>query len=919
MILFSEKDIRKIEVKWQKRWREAGIFEAEPKKGKKYFVTFPYPYINAAPHVGHAYSATRADMMARFMRLLGYNVLFPFGLHATGEPIMGAAKRIAMGDQKQIEAFVMSGIPREKVKEFDDPVKIVKFFAKTWVRDFQNYGLSVDWRRTFYTTKLNPEYNKFVTWQYKKLKKMGLVVKGKHPVIWCPSCESPTGSHDRKEGENATVVEYILLKFKFGDAFLPAATLRPETIFGVTNMWLNPEGDYVRAKVDDEVWIVSKESVKKLRDQEHEVEVLEEFKGKEIIGKSCVEPLSGREIPILPASFVDVRNATGVVMSVPAHAPYDYMALKDLGKLNELKPITIIKSEIGENPAEKICEQMGITSQEDEKLEQATKIIYRREFHKGILNEKCGEYSGKRVRDIKQKLVEDFSKKGMASIMYEASEPVICRCLTRCHVKIIKDQWFLKYSDEEWKKRALECLKKMKVYPDEARNWLENAIINMKDKACARKSGLGTPLPWDPEWIIEPLSDSTIYMSYYIIAKYVREGEVKAKNMKDEFFDYVLLGEGNPEEVGKKCGLDPKLLREIREEFEYFYPVDLRNSGKDLLPHHLPFFIFHHVVFFPEKYWPRAIGANGWVTVDGEKMSKSKGNFITLRQAVEEYGADASRLAFLDSNEGLADADFRRSAARNFKELLLKILMTLERFKDEKGGEDFMDDWLRSRIQFRIMKTREHLEKMENRSALLHSFHGLWQDITKYIQRKGKVNGKTIRYAFDVFARINVPFAPHTCEEIWERLGKKGFVHQAKWPEVRKEWMNEKLEYGQEIVDKLVSDVNEILNILKKKPSKITFFVASTWKREVLKEPKKLKEAIKEHGNVAIKLANILKDPSKRPKFILDESEEFELLESMKDYFKKVFNCEIEIKRENESEEEKAKQALPGKPAILVN
>src|SRR3989338_10270791 len=157
---------------------------------------------------------------------------------------------------------------------------------------------------------------------------------------------------------------------------------------------------------------------------------------------------------------------------------------------------------------------MGITNlSQIDKLDEATALLYKKEFHLGTLKN-CGVYSGMKVSESKEKLTLDFIDKGLADVMWEVNN-VVCRCTTKCHVKILENQWFLKFSDDDWKKKVRYCLSKMKIYPDEARNNFENTIDWLKDKACTRKSGLGTPVPWDREWIIETLYDSTVYMAYY--------------------------------------------------------------------------------------------------------------------------------------------------------------------------------------------------------------------------------------------------------------------------------------------------------------------------------------------------------------------------------------------------------------------
>ena len=123
------------------------------------------------------------------------------------------------------------------------------------------------------------------------------------------------------------------------------------------------------------------------------------------------------------------------------------------------------------------------------------------------------------------------------------NKPVYCRCGTLCYVKLLNNQWFLNYGNPEWKTLAFECLNSMEIIPSEIIKEFKNVFDWLKVRACARKTGLGTPLPWDKDWIVESLSDSVIYMAYYIISKYVNLHDLEkySKYIDNSFFDYVLL------------------------------------------------------------------------------------------------------------------------------------------------------------------------------------------------------------------------------------------------------------------------------------------------------------------------------------------------------------------------------------------
>ena len=137
-----------IEEKWQKKWRDEKHFESEPNAQKKFFVTVAYPYPNSPQHIGHGRTYTLADVHARFMRMCGYNVLFPMGFHYTGTPILGMARRVQENDKDLINAFrTLYKVPEQNISEFSDPVKIASYFHQEIKSGMIEMGYSIDWRR----------------------------------------------------------------------------------------------------------------------------------------------------------------------------------------------------------------------------------------------------------------------------------------------------------------------------------------------------------------------------------------------------------------------------------------------------------------------------------------------------------------------------------------------------------------------------------------------------------------------------------------------------------------------------------------------------------------------------------------------------------------------------------------------------
>lgn len=956
--------LKQIEDKWRKEWKKAKIFEANPdSQRKKCFVTFPYSYANGPLHVGHGFTATRVDAYARFKRMQGYNILFPWAWHWTGQTIAGASERVKAGDKDFVRALrEIDGVSEEDLKKFVDPSYMATYYTRENRETVKHIGFSVDWRRDFHTT--SSTFNKFIEWQYERLREKGYVAKGTHPVVWCPHCESPTGDHDRQEGEGVRPEEYILMKFKIKDAYLPAATFRPETIYGVTNMWINPDAAYIKAQVNNEQWIISEEAAEKLKEQRRKIEVISQFKGREIIGKHFVNPINNKKLLILPGWFVDPSHATGIVYSVPSHAPYDWLALRDLqtnpeslkefniepASVKNIQPISMIRVEgSGEHPAIELVEQMGVKNQYDPKAEEATKLLYKKEFHSGVLKDLCREYARKTVYEVKDRLIQDFKQKGIADSMYDLPQQVICRCLTPCIVKVLEGQWFLRYSDQAWKEKAKEALNKASVYPESAVQWFINVIDWLKEWPCARKTGLGTTLPWSPGWIVETLSDSTIYMAFYTISKHIKHFNIKPEQLIAQVFDYVFLGRGNVEKVAEKSQISRAVLESMRTEFLYWYPVDFRDSAKELVPNHLTFFLFHHVALFPPEHWPKAIGVNGMLMIEGKKMSKSKGNFVTLRNALNQYGADATRCALLLGAEDMDDPDWRSESVREVKgklESFYSLANSLIEAKREDVKVGHLEKWLISRLEHRTKKVTESMEIMKTRTAIENVFFEVWNDFRWYKRRKERSNTMILREAMETWIRLLAPFAPHICEELWNKLGRKSFISLAEWPTYDKKKVDVRAEETEGLIKNVLDDTFNILRATKIKPKKIYYYSAAPWKwkiylklmeksvstrvvqsevmRELMRDPdmKKMAKGVAKFISQVIDEINRMPDDKKIRQIKVGVIDENQALKGAETFFERELNAEISAYHEEDPRrhdpKKRAELAKPYRPAIYI-
>ena len=951
-----------IEKKWQKIWRENKLFQSDPNEKEKLFITVAYPYPSGAMHIGHGRTYTVPDVYARFKRMEGYNVLFPMAWHVTGAPVIGIADRIKRKDPWTLDLYErVHKVPHDTLPKLEDPINIVKYFSNEYHTVMDDMGYSIDWRREFRT--IDPTYKKFITWQAKKLKSLGLIKQGEHPVKYCPHDENPVGDHDLLEGEGVGVNELTLIKFEVEPGqFIVPATFRPETIFAATNVWLNPEVHYIEVEVksgacEGEKWIISNEAFLNLSNQ-HDLEIIGDIDPKPLIGKYVKNPLNGEPLPIFPASFVDPEYGSGTVFSVPAHAPADYIALRDLKENEDLikefdiadevakaEPINVVTVKgYGEFPAVEVVERMGIENQNDPKVQDATDELYKAEHSKGYISDHIEKYAGKRVAYIRDEIKADMIEEGSADIMYDFAErPVICRCGNKCVVKIMDDQWFIRYGDEEWTEKTQKLLAQETIIPGEIRSNFEYYLNWLDDWACSRRVGLGTRVPWDDQWLIEPLSDSTMYMSYYSIAKYLKD--MDPEDLNEAFFEKVFLGVDSDE-----ITVAPEIIDEIQAEFNYWYPLDWRLSAKDLVGNHLSFLMFTHAAIYPEEKWPKGTVVFGMGLLEGNKMSSSKGNVILLADAIKEYSADVVRLFLMASAEPWQDFDWREKEVKGTQRRLEWFREFAQKVEDIKGEkldlsnieevalERSIDKWMINQLNVHIKAATEALEVFQTRQALQHALFLLKKDLDHYMYRvKDIIDEKdpAVIYVLSTllssWIRLLAPFTPHTSEELWAKFGGEGYVSFAEWPKYNEDLISEEIERSESLVQNIVKDITEIKNIVDTDPEKIHIYLSPDWKWDLYKiadevgKPdigqimgRAIGQNIYDNKKEIAAAAKKISREMTKTRYI-GKIDEATILNDAKDFIEAEVDSEVIIHTDDSYDpQNKARNAMPYKPAIFM-
>jgi leucyl-tRNA synthetase len=450
-------------------------------------------------------------------------------------------------------------------------------------------------------------------------------------------------------------------------------------------------------------------------------------------------------------------------------------------------------------------------------------------------------------------------------------------------------------------------------------------------------------------------------MAYYTIVKTIKENKVQQDKLTTDVFDYIFLGKGNPTELAEKSGLNVKTIGQMRTEFTYFYPLDSRHSGRDLVPNHLTFMIFNHTAVFPEKNWPRQIAINGSVMMEGAKMSKSFGNIIPLREGLAKFGADPVRLSVLSTAELMQDADFSPTIAKSMRDRLERLYRFASKLAKTHSKETpqtsftAIDRWMLSRLNQHIKNATEAMDKLAVRKAIHTVLYELDQDFQWYLRRTANRKEKRKRKAaiaqvskevLDAQVRMLAPIAPHVCEEMWEMLGKEDFIARSPWPTNDESKIDVKAEENEGLITNVLEDTLNILKATRARPKKIHYYVAAPWKwktymkvlegsvsakilqkdlmKQLMQEPDlraKAEKVAKFTGQIVDDITRTSEE-TKEKQMQIGLLNELEALEEARSFFQRELRAEIHIYNEEDPKrcdpKQRAQLAKPYRPAIYI-
>jgi leucyl-tRNA synthetase family protein len=867
------------------------IYTGQSKPHSKYFVTFPYPYMNGVMHLGHGFTLLKADITARFKRAQGYNVLFPFGFHGSGTPIVSCADKVerelAMSEEElseykeklngsptQIEILQSMSVPDAEIEKFADPNYWIQYFPQQAIGHLKELGISADFDRSFMTTELNPHYDSFIRWQFHKLEAKGLLTFGKRYMIYSPDNNQPCSDHDRAKGEGVEPQKYTLIKLTLtseikgiGSINLLAGTLRPETMYGQTNVWVNKNGTYSLFTIDNgegggiEHYIARKQVYDNMIHQiDESLDVVpiitmidpEFVTGEELVDRTVTAPYCPTDdIPIYHMNMVSMDRGTGIVTSVPSDSPTDYLYYRDVCNRNseECRVHEIIQVDESKSIARDEVEKSKLKIGNTKKLEELHDNIYMKEHDEGVLL--VGKYAGETLKSAHDKIEVDLISERRALMYYEPQTPVVSRTGSECIVALT-EQWHINYGDEVATERINSYIDtELNTFNGIAQSEIKKASEWINEWPCSRHYGLGTKLPVDEQYIIDSLSDSTIYMAYYTICNTITR--IPAEDIDDSVWNYIFgMNSTKPTNYDKY----PSLFDQMKREFEYWYPLDLRISGKDLLKNHLVMSLYNHEFVWESKaMYPKAFFTNGHVMLNGEKMSKSTGNFMTLKEAIDMFGADPTRMALALAGDSMNDSNFDVNNVTKaimlitnetdafmefepyFKRLSIykdgtegafdiKNVKAFEYALTHYNSADMFSLAFRNEVAMITNKIIDHLDKVEIRSAFVCIFD-LINVRNEYRQYRnvasgsgdggddGTYNGNMVYYIIN-FIRIISIFMPH-----WSYLlAIKLHIHPALTSTLDKQPVKTMCIWKKDIIHGLAGRTRQMLERMAKKNNK---------------------------------------------------------------------------------------------------
>lgn len=686
-------DANSTESEIYKFWEENECFKADAKSKKPpYSIVIPPPNVTGILHMGHAIDETLQDLLIRYHRMSGYEALWVPGTDHAGIATQNVVeKKLREKGQNRHQ------LGREKFLELT--WKWANEHKGAILDQCKRLGASFDRTRERFT--LDKGCSDAVKEVFVKLYEKGLIYKGAYIVNWCPRCQSAISDVETEYETEAGHLWEISYSLKDEPGAIVIATTRPETMFGDVAIAVNPT----------------------------------DYKYKDLIGKTVVIPLTGREIPIIADEYVDKKFGTGALKITPAHDPNDY----EIGKRHNLKPIWVIDGE----GKMKACAEVPAELHGLDRYEAREKTVAMLRYHNDLIKITDHEHN-------------------------------VGKC-QRCHTTIeplLSEQWFVKM--EPLAKRAIEAIDKgeIKFVPE---RWTKNYLgwmENIRDWCISRQLWWGHQIP---AYYHNETGEMVVAKENPDPSKYTQETDVLDTWFSSGLWPFSTMGWPNTDS----------------EDFKKFYPTSVLVTGFDII-----FFWVARMITMGYEFTGKApfptVYIHGLIRDEfGQKMSKSKGNTIDPVGIIDKYGCDALRFTLTSlctyGGQDIKVSDEKFEYGRNFANKIWNasrfVLMNLEGVDDkpiEKSELTIADKWILHKLNATAKEVNENIKnyRIGETSHILYDF--FWNDycdwyveIAKIQLRDEKIKLNTqrvLRYVLDMTLRMLHPIMPFITESIWQMI-----------------------------------------------------------------------------------------------------------------------------------------------------
>ncbi len=745
---------QEIEKKWQKIWKDTRAFETveDPSK-KKYYVLEMFPYPSGNLHMGHVRNYSIGDVVARFKKMQGFNVLHPMGFDAFGMPAENAA--------------IKNGTP---------PAKWTYSNIENMTRQQEALGLSYDWDREVMTCR--EDYYKHTQKLFEIFYKRGLAYKKEAKVNWCDGCHTVLANEQVEDGKcwrcktevvKKDLSQWFLKITDYADRLLadlellpgwpervktmqknwigrstgtefsfavegteeriPVYTTRVDTVYGVTYMVLAPEHPIVKKLIetnpDKEKILAFIDEVKNENDIERTSEAAE--KRGMFTGGYAIHPLTGARVPIWIANYVLYEYGTGAVMAVPTHDERDFA----FAKKYDLPMKLVVQNEAGD---------LDLSTMEDA-------------YHDDGVLVDSGEFTGLSSAEGRRAITKKFEEMGIGreKVNYRLRDWLISRQrYWGCPIPVIN---------------CPHC---------------GPVLVPEKD--------LPVRLPEDVDFVagaLSPLQTSESFL--HCKCPQCGADAVRETDTMDTFIDssWYFIRYGDPHNETEPFS---------KEKGNYWMPVDQYIGGIEHAILHLLYSRFFVKVLqdegmldTPEPF--TNLLCQGMVLKDGGKMSKSVGNVVSPEEILEKYGADTARLFILFAAPPEKDLAWSDQGVEGSYRFLRRVWTIVGRYlelaKTDAGALSEDEKDLRRRLHMTIAKVTADLDGRFNFNTAISSVMELVNAMYLYAEKHEAVDAAFAKELLRALLILLAPFVPHITEELWQLLGEEEkSVHAASWPAV---------------------------------------------------------------------------------------------------------------------------------------